>query len=229
MEKLVHQTQGAGWFAPAAYVAIAAAGISCTALLLLHLVSPEFAPSWRMVSEYANGAHRWLLTLVFAAWAVSSFALIAALWPLRATTLGRIGLVFLLLGGIGQAMGGLFDINHSLHGPAAMIGIPSLCIAAVLSTLALTRRADISAPPAWSAHLPWITFAVMIGALMLFFSSLRAAGVDLSSQSEPLKELPAGVSGYVGWANRLLFAASYLWTTVSSLAVLQASRGKWRM
>jgi len=69
----------------------------------------------------------------------------------------------------------------------------------------------------------------MIGAMMLFLSSLRAAGVDLSSQSEPLKELPAGVSGYVGWANRLLFAASYLWTTVSSLAVLQASRGKWRM
>lgn len=223
MEMVVNQTQAAGWFAPAAYAAIAAAITSCAALLLLHLVSPEFAPSWRMVSEYANGQQKWLLTLVFAAWALSSFALIAALWPLRETTLGRIGLIFLLLGGVGQTMGALFDINHKLHGPAAMIGIPALCAAAVLITLALTRRTDISAPPAWSAHLPWIAFALMIGALMLFFSSLKAAGVDMSSQSEPLKELPAGVNGYVGWANRLLFAATYLWAALTSVAVIQAS------
>lgn len=97
--------------------------------------------------------------IVFAGWALSSFALIAALWPLRETTLGKIGLIFLLLGGIGQTMGAPFDINHKLHGPAAMIGIPSLCIAAVLITLALARRPDISAPPMWSTlvgHTPWI-------------------------------------------------------------------------
>lgn len=223
MEMIVNQTQGAGWFAPAAYMAIVATTVSCGALLVLHLASPGFAPSWRMVSEYANGQHKWLLTMVFVAWALSSLALIAALWPLRETALGRIGLTFLLLGGIGQTMGALFDINHKLHGPAAMIGIPSLCIAAVLVTLALARRPDISAPPVWSAHLPWITFVLMIAAFMLFFSSLKAAGVDMFGQSEPLKELPTGVSGYVGWANRLLFAATYLWAALTSVAVIQAS------
>lgn len=223
MQTIINQTQAAAWLTPAAYVAIAATAVSCAALILLHLLSPEFAPSWRMVSEYANGQHKWLLTIVFAAWALSSLALIAALWPTRATTLGMLGLVFLLLAGIGQTMGGLFDINHKLHGPAAMIGIPSLCIAAVLVTLALARRPDISAPPAWSAHLPWISFALMIAALMLFFASLKAAGIDLSGQSGPLKELPAGVSGYVGWANRLLFAASYLWVILASAAVIQAA------
>jgi hypothetical protein len=223
METIVNQTQVAGWFAPSAYVAIVAIAASCAALLLLHLVSPGFAPSWRMVSEYANGQHKWLLTMVFAGWALSSFALIGALWPLRETTLGKIGLILLLLGGVGQTMGALFDINHKLHGPAAMIGIPSLCIAAVVITLALARRSDISAPPLWSAHLPWVTFALMIGAFLLFISSLKAAGVDISGQSGPLKELPTGVSGYVGWANRLLFAASYLWAVITSVAVIQAS------
>lgn len=213
------------WFVPAAYVALVATAVSGVALLLLHLVSPEFAPSWRMVSEYANGRHQWLLTLVFAAWAVSSVALIAALWPLRATALGSIGLIFLLLAAVGQAMGALFDINHKLHGPAAMIGIPSLCIAAVLVTGALARRADISAPPVWSAHLPWIAFALMIGALMLFFSSLKAAGVDMTGEPGPLKELPAGVTGYVGWANRLIFAAAYLWVALTSVAVIQTTTG----
>jgi hypothetical protein len=90
-------------------------------------------------------------------------------------------------------------------------------------TLALARRSDISAPPLWSAHLPWIAFGLMIGAFMLFFSSLKAAGVGMSGQSGPLKELPAGVSGYVGLANRLLFAATYLWAVLTAAAVIQRS------
>ena len=106
-----------------------------------------------------------------------------------------------------------------------MIGIPSLCIAAVLITLAMARRPDISAPPLWAAHLPWVTFALMLGTFALFFSALKEAGVDMSSQSGPLKELPAGVSGYVGWANRALFAASYLWAVLTSVAVIRSNSG----
>jgi hypothetical protein len=223
METIVHQTQDAGWLASAAYVALGATALSSAALLMLHLASPEFAPSWRMVSEYANSQHKWLLTVVFIGWALSSFALAGALWPLRATALGKIGLIFLVLASIGQAMGALFDINHKLHGPAAMIGIPSLCVAAVLITLALERRPDIAAPPQWVAHLPWMTFTLMIGMLVLFFSALKAAGVDMSGQSAPLKELPAGVSGYVGWANRAFFAAAYLWAVLTSIAVIQST------
>lgn len=223
MHTLPAVTDIGGWIAPAASLALAATAVSGVALVLLHLFSPEYAPSWRMVSEYANGGFPWLLTLVFAGWAVSSFALTAALWPLSGTTLGMIGLIFLLLAGVGQTMGGLFDINHPWHGPAAMIGIPSLCVAAVLITMALSRRAGIEAPPLWSAHLPWISFVAMIGALLLFFSSLKAAGVDLSNTTAPLTTLPAGVTGYVGWANRVLFLASYLWIVLTSLAVLRAA------
>jgi hypothetical protein len=224
MQTMTNFTGMGGWMVPAAYLALSATAVSGAALLILHLVSPEFAPSWRMVSEYANGRFPWLLSVVFAGWAISSFALAAALWPLSASTLGTIGLLFLLLAGVGQTMGGLFDINHRLHGPAAMVGIPSLCVAAVLVTIALSR-AGIDAPPTWSAHLPWLSFVVMIGAFALFFSSLKAAGVDMSGQSRPLAELPTGVSGYVGWANRLLFATSYLWTVFASLSVLKANGG----
>ena len=64
------------WIAPAAYVAIGATMVSGAALLLLHALSPEFAPSWRMVSEYANGRFAWLLTIVFLAWAIGPFALV---------------------------------------------------------------------------------------------------------------------------------------------------------
>lgn len=211
----------AGWSATAAGIAIAAIAVSLAALALLHVLSPEFAWSWRMVSEYANGRHSRLLTIVFFGWAAGSFALIWALWPLGATTLGKAGLIFLFLAGIGQVMGGLFDINHKLHGPAALIGIPSLCIAAVLVTMAMARHTGIAAPPLWTAHLTWISFALMIGAFALFFSALKRAGVDLSGQAGPLAELPAGVNGYVGWANRLVFASSYLWAVLAALAVIR--------
>jgi len=213
------------WCLPGAYAAIAATAVSAASLVLLHALSPEFAPSWRMVSEYANGRFPWLVTVMFAAWAISSFALGAALWALVGGAPGKVGLLFLMLAGIGQIMGGMFDINHRLHGPAAMIGIPSLCVAAVLLTNMMSRRPDVQAPPAWSAHLPWISFALMIGTFVLFFMSLRAAGVDMSAQSGPLTELPAGVAGYVGWANRLLFVASYLWVVLASLAVVRARSG----
>jgi hypothetical protein len=102
-----------------------------------------------------------------------------------------------------------------------MIGIPSLCAAAVLLTIAMARRGDIAAPPVWSAHLPWISFVLMLGAFALFASALSGAGIQMSAQTEPLKELPAGVGGYVGWANRLIFAASYLWTVLAALPVLR--------
>lgn len=208
--------------ASAAWVSLGATAVSGLALALLHVISPEFAPSWRMVSEYANGRAPWVLTVVFAGWAVSSFALLLALRPLTATALGKTGVLFLALAGIGQAMGALFDINHPLHGPAAMIGIPSLCIAAVVVTRALARTPGIDAPPRITAHLPWLSFALMAGALMLFMSSLQAAGIVMSAQAEPLDELPAGVSGYVGWANRLLFVASYLWVALTARSVLRA-------
>ena len=222
MENVLDHT-AAGWLAPAAYVAVLAVALSGASLVLLHALSPEFAPSWRMVSEYANGTHAWFLIFVFLAWAFSSFALAVALWPLSASNLGKIGLLFLVLSGIGQAMGGLFDINHKLHGPAAMIGIPSLCIAAVVLTMAMAREDGVVAPPTWSAHLPWITFALMLGTFAVFLPALKSAGVDVSAQTGPLKELPPGVSGYVGWANRLIFVSSYVWTVLAALQVVRAA------
>src|SRR5688572_26335907 len=98
-------------------VAVLATAVAFASLAILHVVSPEFQPSWRMVSDYANGRHRWLLSVMFAAWAFGSFALAVALGPITHGWLGRIGLLFLVLAGIGELMAAFFDINHRLHGP----------------------------------------------------------------------------------------------------------------
>jgi hypothetical protein len=67
-----------GWSSTAAGVAIAAITVSLAALVLLHILNPEYAMSWRMVSEYANGRYPWLLAIVFLSWAAGSFGALAA-------------------------------------------------------------------------------------------------------------------------------------------------------
>ena len=202
-------------------VAILATALAFTALAILHVVSPEFQPSWRMVSEYANGRHPWLLSVMFAAWALGSFALAMAVGPITHGWLGRTGLIFLIMAGIGEMMAAFFDVNHRLHGPAAIIGIPSLPIAAVLLTIALRRSSGLVAPPAWSMHVTWVSFVLMGAAMMLFMRSLSQAGVDLSAQAGPLAVLPAGVTPVVGWANRILIAAYMLWVVLTALLILR--------
>src|SRR3981081_3127099 len=124
----------------AARVAIASALAALLALAILHLLSPEFDPSWRMVSEYANGHYGWLLSLMFLAWGLSSWALALAIRSEARTLPVKIGVVCLALAGVGEAMAAVFDINHdALHSLAGSLGILGLPIAAMLISVKLSR------------------------------------------------------------------------------------------
>ena len=126
-------------------ISFAAAAATLVFLAALHVLSPEFDPSWRMVSEYALGNYGWVLSLMFVAWAISSWALVITIWSQVGTIAGKIGLVFLTAAGVGEAMASVFDINHPLHSLAAMIGFLSLPVAALLISVSLGRT------QAWSA------------------------------------------------------------------------------
>ena len=65
----------------AACLAIAASISAFVFLLSLHVLSPEFSPAWRMISEYANGQYGWVLSLMFAAYGLSTLALATAIGP----------------------------------------------------------------------------------------------------------------------------------------------------
>jgi hypothetical protein len=118
-------------------------------------------------------------------------------------------------------MGGIFDLNHRLHGMAFAIGVPSLTLASIIVTLALRRDGfDI---PMWPAHLSWVSFALMAVSMALLIASLARLGIDVSAQSAPLAQLPEGVTAYNGWANRLLVGASYLWLIVAARVALRGA------
>ena len=205
--------------ARAAWLSIAATAATLLLLGSLHLLSPEFDPSWRVVSEYAFGRHGPVLSLMFIFWALSSWALCAALWTQATTLATRVGLWFLLLAGLGEALGAAFDIRHEVgHGIAGLLGVGGLPVAAVLVSLGLRRdRAWMSAGRQLLplAHLTWMSVLLLVGSLVLM--TLQFARVNGGKLPEHApRVLPPGVTGLDGWADRLLIVTFCLWAAAAA-------------
>ncbi len=198
---------------PAARLAIAAAVATVLLLASLRVLSPEFDPAWRMVSEYANGHYGWVLSLMFVAWGVSSWALAFVLWAEARTRPVTIGLVLLTLAGVGEAMAAVFDINHdTLHSLAGALGMLGLPIAALLISVNLGRTDLWSAAKRtllWTAHLTWVSVALLAATFVLLIATFSRVVGGLPAHAP--KALPPGVIGLVGWADRLLVVLYCVW------------------
>jgi len=196
----------------AARLSLLATFLALICLASLHILSPEFDPSWRMVSEYALGNFSWLLSLMFLSWAISSWSLAFAIRSQVKTTAGKIGLGFLIAAGVGQAMAAIFDVSHNLHGVSAAIGVPSLPIAAMLISVSLSRTQSWSPSKRlllWTANLTWIILVLMVAAMFIMMSGFAQAGVDI--QAGPPATLPPGVIAIGGWVNRILIIIYCVW------------------
>ena len=87
----------------AAMTALAAGGITAGLIAILHVLEPEYDPSWRMISEYSLGRHGWVMRLAFVTMAIGLAATSFALWPfggawtitLAAVAMGALGAAFI--------------------------------------------------------------------------------------------------------------------------------------
>src|SRR5215813_10586989 len=77
-------------------------------LAVLHILKPEYDPSWRMISEYEIGRFGWAMQLAFFSLAIASLSAIVAVWSEVKSITGYIGLVFLLIAATGMTIGGIF-------------------------------------------------------------------------------------------------------------------------
>jgi len=198
--------------APAARSAIAAAASTILLLAGLHVLSPEFDPSWRVVSEYANGRYGWVLSLMFVSWAVASWSLVVALWSQLTRIAGRIALGLLIASGVGEAMASMCDINHPLHNLAGMIGVLSLPIAATSISVRLSRlQVWAAAKPVLllTASLTWVSLVLLAVALIALMSRHRIT--------------PPGIE-VIGWTNRFLVVAYCAWIATVAWQALKLRR-----
>ena len=202
-----------------ALLAIVAALVTLLLLVSLHVLSPEFDPSFRMVSEYALGHYGWVLSLMFLAWGMSSWALALAIWSQVKTKAGKVGWWFLIIAGLGEAMASVFDITHDPgHSIAGMLGIGGFPIAALLLSVSLGRNQawrGARSPLLWIANLNWIS-VVLLGATLILMTVqfVQATGGHLPQQAPA--HLPAGVLGLDGWADRLIVLSNCLWVIVAA-------------
>ncbi len=217
--------------APAARLSIGAAAVTLGLLAALHLVSPELDPSWRMVSEYANGRHGWMLSCMFASWALSSWALAFALRSQVRRRAGRIGWALLVAAGIGEAMASVFDIHrHPWHEVAGGIGVLGLPVAALMISVSLGHERpwhSVKKGLLWAANLTWVSVVLMAGglfALGVSYHRVRGA-IPAGGHAWPsTAALPHGVIGGVGYANRLLVVTYCVWTAIAAWHVTRLER-----
>jgi hypothetical protein len=197
--------------------------IAILCLLALHFTSTEFKPSFRMISEYALGKHKWLLTVFFLCWGLCCISAGLMLWNVVSSGWAKFGVILLFVTGIGAIMGGLFDVQHKLHGLSFGIGVPFLPIGALLISYHLIKKAEWqnhSASLLLSSHSIWISLILMAVSMFLLFSSLKANGIAYGPDAPPFSELPKGVIGVNGWANRLLVLCYILYPVLTAKILL---------
>src|SRR5258706_3087852 len=217
--------------ATSARLSIVAATATLLLLASLHVLSPEFDPSFRMVSEYALGHYGWVLSLMFLAWGMSAWTLAVALWSQVKTRAGKVGLWFLVIAGLGEALASVFDITHDTgHSIAGVLGLVGFPIAAVLLSISLGRAQawrGARSPLLWIANLNWISVVLLVATLVLMTVQLAQAYGGHLPQHAPA-HLPAGVLGLDGWADRLIVLSNCLWVFVAARPAMKLASRKER-
>jgi hypothetical protein len=210
--------------ATSARLSIVAAAATLLLLASLHVLSPEFDPSFRMVSEYALGHYGWVLSLMFLSWGISSWTLALAIWSQVKTKAGKVGWWFLVIAGLGEAMASVFDVTHDLgHSIAGVLGIGGFPIAAVLLSVSLGHTQawrGAKKPLLCIANLSWISVVLLGATLVLMTVQFAQANGGQLPQHAPMR-LPAGVLGLDGWADRLFVLSTCLWVCIAAWQVMK--------
>lgn len=204
-------------------IIIVSGSLSLLSLLALHFTSPEFKPNWRLISEYALGNYKFLITAFFLLWGLSSMLLPFLLWSETTTLWAKVGLALVFLSGVGACMGGLFDVKHPLHGAAFGLGIPTLPVGALLVGYHLIRKSgwlNHSSVILFSSHAVWISLVLMGVSMVVMMNGFKQAGIPMGPNEAPPERVPDGVIAVAGYFNRLLVVCYATWTMLMAYIYL---------
>jgi hypothetical membrane protein len=140
------------------------------ALVVLHVLEPEFDPRFRFMSEYALGDYGWLMTTTFFALALAAFGAAVGLRQVHESLRSaRIGIGLLAVGALFICLAGIFkdSIPHLL---ASVVVFPSLVMAVFLLSWTFRQAA------AWKTIYP-ATLFVALGMLAMYLSMVADVGM----------------------------------------------------
>jgi hypothetical protein len=167
----------------AARISIASGALFVLFLGSLHLLEPEFDPTWRFISEYALGNFGWMMSLAFVSIAVSLVSAGIAIFSKVRNVVGYIGLVIVLLAVIGLVIAASFKTDPiftlqdemtssgQMHVLGASLDYSPLAF--LLLSFSLARHGN------WSSVKKWLflTAILSIALIIAFIATIPADAV----------------------------------------------------
>lgn len=124
--------------------AIACLAYAALALLLMHALRPDLAPTNHMISEYAVGTYGWVMQSVFVALSLGcAFLLIGLALDGPTSIAARLGVFLLAVASVGLVVSAIYPMDlpgssvtrsGELHDLSFMVNVGSLALAIVLLT-----------------------------------------------------------------------------------------------
>ncbi|KJL43228.1 hypothetical protein RS82_01722 [Microbacterium trichothecenolyticum] len=191
----------------AAMTALVAGGITAGLIAILHVLKPEYEPSWRMISEYSVGRYGWVMRLAFVTMAISPAATCVALWPFGGAW--TIGLAAVALGALGAAF---IDADPIMtpRAQATPVGRAHTVLGGVLLA---------GFPPA--ALFAGVGVARALGSVLAVASVVPFAGLVWFLVAAAPAHGRGGSPGIrIGWPDRFCFLAYLGWVVVAAIGVL---------
>lgn len=177
------------------------------ALLLLHILRPDYAPASNFISNYAVGRFGWVMTTWFLAMSAGLLALTVGLARsgLR-SIVARLGMVLLVVASVGLVVSAIFptDIgalstrSGEIHDMSFLVNVVSMVLAMGLLSVSFASH------PAWRSYrsITWSLVALILVAFVVQFMTLH-------------KGMPYGL------ANRFFVAVLIAWLLATALRTRQ--------
>ena len=191
----------------AAVTALVAGGITVGLVAILHVLEPEYDPSWRMISEYSLGRYGWVMRLAFVTMAFGLAATCAALWPFGGAW--TIGLAAVALGALSAAF---IDADPIMtpRAQATPVGRAHTVLGGVL--LAGFPPAALSAGFGVAPALGWtLAIAAIVPLAGLVWFLIAAAPAHGHGGSPEIR---------IGWPDRFCLLAYLAWVVLAAVCVL---------
>ena len=205
--------------ANAARISITAGVFFALLLGSLHLLEPEFDPTWRFISEYSLGKFGWMMSLAFVSIAISLASIGVAIFSRVRNIVGYIGLVILVLAVVGLLLAAFFTTdpiftkqeNMTPSGQMHVLGasLDYSPLAFLLLSFSLARHMDWASVKKWLFFTAILSIALTIG----FIFTIPMDGVF-------------GPGVYTGLVGRFLMLSYLGWLVIAALQVLKLKNNK---
>lgn len=205
--------------ANAARISITAGVLFVLLLGSLHLLEPEFDPTWRFISEYALGKFGWMMSLSFVAIAISLASIGVAIFSRVRNVVGYIGLVILVLAVVGLLLAAFFTTDPIFTKQEDMT--PSGQIHVLGASLDYSPLAFLLLSFSLARHMDWVSVKKW-----LFFTAILSIALTIGFIFTIPMDGVFGPGVYTGLVGRFLMLSYLGWLVLAAMQVLKLKNNK---